>query len=264
MQSIMLDWIVNIALAALIFFAGKLIARKLTDILIKMMRKAEVDTTITSFFNSVLYGAMLVFVVLAALSQLGIETTSFIAVLGAAGLAVGLAFKDSLSNIGAGMMIIAFKPFRVGDFVVVNGEMGTVEDLTIFQTFLTTVDNKAIVIPNANVIANNITNFSAKDTRRVDMTFGIGYDDDLKKAKEVLNQIVDGNEKILKDPAPVVAVAGLGESSVDFTVRAWVNRPDYLDVLWGVTEEVKLRFDQEGISIPFPQMDMHLKKQDLD
>jgi small conductance mechanosensitive channel len=261
MENIVLTWIVNIALALLIFFVGKLIAKKLTDITINVMRRSNVDETLLGFLQSVLYGAMLVFVVLAALAQLGIETTSFIAVLGAAGLAVGLAFKDSLANIGSGMMVIVFKPFVVGDFVTAGGESGTVEKITIFQTYMKTPDNKEIIIPNSNIISANITNFSAKETRRVDFVFGIGYDDDLKKAKEVLNQIVNADERVLKDPAPTVAVGELGASSVDFIVRTWVKSGDYWAVKWDITEAVKLRFDEEGISIPFPQMDLHMKQQ---
>jgi len=261
MENLVLTWIVNIALALLIFFVGKLVAKKLTEITINVMRRSNIDETLLGFLQSVLYGAMLVFVVLAALAQLGIETTSFIAVLGAAGLAVGLAFKDSLANIGSGMMVIVFKPFVVGDFVTAGGESGTVEKITIFQTYMKTPDNKEIIIPNSNIISANITNFSAKETRRVDFVFGIGYDDDLKKAKDVLNQIVNADERVLKDPAPTVAVGELGASSVDFIVRTWVKSADYWAVKWDITEAVKLKFDEENISIPFPQMDLHMKQQ---
>ncbi len=255
--NIVSQWFVNIALAALIFFAGKLIAQKLTAVIVAAMQRSQMDETLQSFLQSVIYGLMLVFITLAALSQLGVETTSFIAVLGAAGLAVGLAFKDSLSNIGAGMMIITFRPFKVGDFVTAGGESGTVEEVSIFQTRMKTPDNKAIILPNSNIISDNITNFSAKDTRRVDFVFGIGYGDDLKKAKEVLMELALADERVLQDPEPMVAVGELADSSVNLVMRVWVNSGDYWGVKFDTTEAVKLRFDQEGISIPFPQMDIH-------
>jgi len=261
LSAMITQWGVNIVLALLIFFVGKEVAKKLTDILIGLMRKSNMDETLIGFLQSVIYGLMLVFIVLAALSQLGIETTSFVAVLGAAGLAVGLAFKDSFSNIGSGMMIIIFKPFKVGDFVTAGGESGVIEQITIFQTVMKTGDNKVIIIPNSNITKNNITNFSQKETRRIDFVFGIGYDDDLKKAKEVLLDIVMSDERVLKDPKPLVAVNELGDSSVDFVVRAWVKSGDFWKVKWDITERVKLRFDKEGISIPFPQMNLHLKQE---
>lgn len=261
MDNILMQWILNIAFAALIFFIGKMIAKKLTQITVSLMRKSDIDETLLGFLQSVIYGLMLVFITLAALSQLGIETTSFIAVLGAAGLAVGLAFKDSLSNIGSGMMIIVFKPFTVGDFVTAGGESGTIEKITIFQTYMKTPDNKEIIIPNANIINDSITNFSAKDTRRVDFVFGIGYEDDLKKAKDILNEIISADQRVLKDPAALVAVGELGASSVDFIVRAWVKSEDYWGLKWDIIEAVKLKFDKEGISIPYPQMDLHMKKE---
>ncbi|MGM0623062.1 MAG: mechanosensitive ion channel family protein [Campylobacterota bacterium] len=260
-SSIVMQWIVNIALAALIFFIGKMVARKLADIVVGLMRKSKMDDTLIGFLESVLYGIMLVFIALAALAQLGIETTSFIAVLGAAGLAVGLAFKDSLSNVGSGMMIIILKPFGVGDYVTAGGESGTIEKITIFQTFMTTPDNKSIVVPNASITSDTITNYSAKETRRVDFVFGIGYDDDLKKAKEVLQEVISGDERVLQEPEPMVVVGELGDSSVNFYVRGWVKSADYWGLKWDLTELVKLRFDQEGISIPFPQMDLHMKQE---
>ena len=204
---------------------------------------------------------MLLFVILAALSNLGVNTTSFIAVLGAAGLAVGLAFQGTLSNIGAGVLLIFFRPFKVGDFIQAAGESGVVEEINLFSVLLKTGDNKQIIIPNSSIIGGNITNFSAKDTRRVDFTFGIGYEDDLKLAKETLEEIVNSDERVLKDPAPFVAVSELAESSVNFVVRVWVKSADYWGVYFDTLERVKLTFDEKGISIPYPQMDVHLDKE---
>jgi len=198
------------------------------------------------------------FVVVAALRQLGIQTTSFVAVLGAAGLAVGLALRDSLANFAAGFMIILFRPIRVGDFVEAAGVSGIVEEIQIFTTQLKSPDNKTIIVPNAKLTGENIVNYTVKGTRRVDMVFGIGYGDDIDKARRLIGEVLSEEGRILEDPAPAVAVSGLGESSVNFVVRPWVNAADYWDVLCGVTEKMKKRFDAEGITIPFPQRDVHV------
>jgi small conductance mechanosensitive channel len=201
----------------------------------------------------------LLFVLIAALSHLGIDTTSLVALLGAAGLAVGLSLQDSLGNFAAGVMIIVFKPFKKGDFIDAGGAMGTVDAISIFTTIMTTPDNKEIIIPNGSIIGGNITNYSARPTRRVDMVFGISYDDDLQKAKAILQEIIAADSRVLSEPAPVVTLGELADSSVNFLVRPWVNAADYWGVMWDTTEQVKLRFDAEGISIPFPQMDVHLQ-----
>ena len=245
----------------LIFYIGKKVARFLADFSKKMMDRSNVDETISKFFTNVIYGALLVFIILAALSNLGINTTSFIAVLGAAGLAVGLAFQGTLSNIGAGVLLIFFKPFKVGDFINAAGESGVVEEINLFSVLLKTGDNKQIIVPNSSIIGGNITNFSAKDTRRVDFVFGIGYDDDLKLAKSTLEEIINSDERVLKDPAPFVAVSELADSSVNFVVRAWVKSSDYWGVYFDTLERVKLTFDEKGISIPYPQMDIHQDRQ---
>jgi small conductance mechanosensitive channel len=203
---------------------------------------------------------LLLFVVIAALSQLGIDTTSLVALLGAAGLAIGLSLQSSLANFAAGVMLIVFRPFTKGDFVEVAGTSGSVDNISIFTTTLTTPDNKEVIVPNGSVIGNNIVNYSARPTRRVDMVFGIGYGDDIKKAKELLEQIVAADTRVLAEPAPVVALGELADSSVNFLVRPWVNAEDYWSVLWDTTETVKLKFDEAGISIPYPQMDVHLDK----
>jgi len=253
--------ILNIVYALAIFIIGKYVARWVTDMALKSMSKSgSIDETLEKFLSSVIYGILLVVVTLAALGKVGVETTSFIAILGAVGLAVGLAFQGTLSNISAGVMIIIFKPIKIGEFVDAGGAMGTIEEINIFNTVMKTGDNKVIIISNSNIIGGNITNFSRKDTRRVDITFGIGYDDDLKLAKETLVQILSEDERILQDPAPFVAVSELADSSVNFATRSWVNSGDYWGVYFDTLEKVKLVFDEKGISIPYPQMDVHSKQ----
>ncbi|MDX1810010.1 MAG: mechanosensitive ion channel [Sulfurospirillaceae bacterium] len=242
-----------------IFYIGRIVAKALTKFSKTAMKKAKVDETIVHFMANIIYGALLVFIILAALSNLGVNTTSFIAVLGAAGLAVGLAFQGTLSNIGAGVLLVFFRPFNVGDFIDAAGASGTVEEINLFSTLLKTGDNKQIIIPNSAIIGKNIINYSKKETRRVDFVFGIGYDDDLKLAKTTLQEIIDADERILKDPVSLIAVSELGNSSVNFTVRAWTKSGDYWGVFFDITEKVKLTFDEKNISIPYPQMDVHQK-----
>lgn len=244
----------------LIFYIGKKVAAFVTSLFVKMMKKSNVDETLRKFIDDIVYIGLMVVVVLAALNNLGINTTSFVAILGAAGLAVGLAFKDTFSNIGAGVLLIVFRPFTVGNFIQAAGESGSVEEINLFSVRLKTGDNKEIIIPNSSIIGGNITNFSAKETRRVDMTFGIGYDDDLKLAKATLQELVEADERVLKDPAVFIAVSELADSSVNFVVRAWVNSSDYWGVYFDMQEKVKLTFDERGISIPYPQMDIHTSK----
>lgn len=245
--------------AIAIFVIGKWVANKLAMLTKKAMTKAKVDVTLSEFSESVIYFSLLAMVILASLNALGINTTSFIAVFGAASLAVGLALKDSLSNVGAAVLIIIFRPFKIGDFIEAGGAIGTVEDITMFSTIMSPVDNRTIIVPNSKIIGDNIINYSKKDQRRVDLTFGIGYGDDLKAAKEVLVEILNADERILKEPAPFVAVSELGESSVNFIARAWVDTPNYWDVRFDTIEKVKLTFDEKGISIPYPQIDLHMK-----
>ena len=254
---IIITYSIQIALAILIFIIGKRIAVYIKKWLAKGFEKSQMDATLAHFLCDVAYGLMLVFIVLAALGQLGVETTSFIAILGAAGLAIALAFQATLSNISSGVMLIFFRPFKIGDFIDAGGETGVVENINIFNTVLKTGDNKVIIIGNANIIGGNITNFSAKDTRRVDFTFGIGYEDDLKLAKQTLLDIVDADERVLKDTEPFVAVSELADSSVNFVVRVWVKSSDYWGVYFDTLEKVKVTFDEKNISIPYPQMDVH-------
>ena len=250
----------NLIGAIAIFVFGKWIARRVTTVIRKLMEKGQVDATLVRFAENLIYIILMIVVILAALNTLGVQTTSFVAILGAAGLAIGLALQGTLGNVGSGVLLIMFRPFKVGDVVSAGGETGSVEAISLFATTLKTPDNKVIIIPNSAVTGGNITNFSAKETRRVDMVFGIGYDDDLKLAKATLEEIVTADERVLKDPAPFIAVSELADSSVNFVVRVWVSSGDYWGVHFDTIEKVKLTFDEKGISIPYPQVAMHLNK----
>jgi len=246
-------YLIKVLLALIIFWVGRRVARWLTNAVVKALQKNEVDQELIGFFDSLLYWALFLLVCIAALSQLGVQTASLIAVLGAAGLAIGLALQGSLSNFAAGVLIILLRPFKVGEFVEIAGEAGVVEKINIFTTELRTGDNKCVIIPNARVLDSNIVNHSSTGRRRVDMVFGIGYDDDIDKARDVLRQIIDADSRVLAEPETIIAVQELADSSVNFVVRPWVKSDDYWNVLRDVTEQVKKRFDQEDISIPFPQ-----------
>ncbi|TCK09569.1 mechanosensitive ion channel family protein [Marinobacterium mangrovicola] len=250
-------WALNIAFALAIFFVGRWIAKRLVNLSGRLMRRAKLDEMLINFISSIISVLLLLFIIVAALGQLGVDTTSLIALVGAAGLAVGLALQDSLKNFAAGVLLILFRPFREGDFVEVAGIAGICEHIAIFNTVMRTGDNREVIIPNGSIYSGVITNYSARDTRRVDMVFGISYDDDLRKAKDILMDIVTSDERVLADPAPVVVVAALADSSVNFNVRPWVKTADYWAVLWDVTEQVKLRFDEAGITIPYPQVQVH-------
>jgi len=252
------DWGIKLILAVLVFVIGRWVAKIITTIVRKLMEKREVAPMAVSFLSSLVYAMLMTFVVIAALAKLGINTASFVAILAAAGLAIGLALQGSLSNFAAGFLIIVFRPFRVGHFVEVNGVAGVVEDIAVFTTTLKTPDNKKVIIPNAQVTGGNIVNYSANDTRRVDLIVGVSYSDNLDKVRSVLTEILKQQDKVLADPEPTIAVAELGDSSVNFAVRPWVKTEDYWDVFFGVTEAVKKRFDEEGICIPFPQRDIHM------
>ena len=251
---------VKLLIALIVFLIGKRIARMLTNIAVKAMSKASVDKELTGFLESLIYWGLFAIVVIAALGQLGIQTASFIAILGAAGLAVGLALQGSLSNFAAGVLILILRPFNVGNYVETAGSAGSVTRINIFTTELLTGDNKKIIIPNSRVLDSNIVNYSSTGTRRVDMVFGIGYDDDIDKARSILKSIIDDDKRILKDHDTRIAVSELGDSSVNFVVRPWVSSADYWDVLFDTNAEVKKRFDAQGVSIPFPQRDVHVIK----
>lgn len=244
------------ALATLVI--GIWIAKWLARIASKVLSNRNVDPTLSKFAVSVVKIALITFVIISAISQVGIETTSLVAVIGAAGLAVGFALQGSLSNFASGVMLIIFKPLKVGDFIEGGGAMGSVESVGMFVTTLTTPDNKVVYIPNSALTGGNIVNYSAKDTRRVDMVFGIGYGDDIDKAKSVIKSLLDTDTRILKEPAPQIVVSELADSSVNFKVRPWVNSADYWGVYFDLTEKVKKNFDDQNITIPFPQRDVHM------
>ncbi|MDF1644178.1 MAG: mechanosensitive ion channel [Pseudomonadales bacterium] len=255
-----IPWAINIALAIVVFVVGRIVAGMVVRGVSKVLKKSNMDEMLIDFLASILGALLTLVVVIVALNQLGVDTTSFIALIGAAGLAIGLSLQGSLQNFAAGVMLIIFKPFKVGDFVEAAGVSGVVENISIFNSIFRTGDNREVIIPNGAIYDGVIVNYSAKDTRRVDMVFGIGYDDDLKKAKQTLNEIISADERILKEPAPVIAVSELADSSVNFVVRPWVNSADYWGVMFDITEQVKLTFDQQGISIPYPQMDIHMNQ----
>jgi small conductance mechanosensitive channel len=245
--------------ALAIFIIGRWFAIRLTRLFKQLMFKSKLDMTLIEFSKSIIYFILMLAVIIAALNTLGIETTSFVAVFGAVGLAVGLALKDSLSNIGAAVLIMFFRPFKIGDTIDVAGSTGTVNDINLFSTTITPIDNRTIIIPNAKIIANNITNFSKQEQRRLDIVFGISYEDDLRHAKEVLLDLLHKHEKIVQDPAPFVGVTELGTNSVDLVLRAWVKTDDYADLRFEILEQIKLACDANGITIPYPQMDLHYK-----
>jgi small conductance mechanosensitive channel len=259
-QQVIAAYGLKIVAAIVIFIIGKWLSGVLSRAVGKAMSRTGTDEMLVKFVVNLAYAGLLAFVILAALAQLGIQTTSFIAVLGAAGLAIGLALQGSLSNFAAGVMLIAFRPFKVGDYIEAAGTAGVVEEILIFSTKLKSPDNKQLYVPNGSILSGTIVNYSAKDQRRVDLVFGCGYGDDIKKAKVLLEEIVKDNALVLSDPAPTVGVLALGESSVDFAVRPWVNTADYWDAHFQITEAVKQRFDEAGLSIPFPQRDVHVIK----
>ena len=248
----------NIVGAILILFLGRIVAGMLKNVFKKALGKSKLDQTIISFLGNLFYGLLITLVVLMALGQIGVETTSFVAIVGAAGLAVGFALKDSLANFAAGVMLLINKPFVIGDYVEAGGTAGSVNEIMLFATKLKTPDNKVVFVPNSSIIGGTITNYSAEATRRVDMVFGIGYSDNIDKAKEIILKLLSSDDRVLKDPAPQIVVSSLGDSSVNITVRPWAKKEDYWGLYFDMTENVKKKFDEEGVSIPFPQRDVHL------
>lgn len=255
------DVAINVFVALLIFIIGRWIARAIVKAIRKMMQAQEADKILETFVSNLAYWVLMVFVIIAAINRIGIQTTSLIAIMGAAGLAIGLALQGSLANFAAGVLIVVFRPYRVGDFVEAAGIAGVVQQVQILTTVLKTGDNKQIVVPNGQIMGSIITNYSANDTRRVDMVIGVSYSDDLDKVRATIKELVDADERILKDPECLIAVGALADSSVNFNVRPWVNTADYWGVMFDLTEAIKKRFDKEGISFPFPQQDVHLYKQ---
>ncbi len=249
---------VNIIGAILIFIVGKWLARWITNLLSKLLKKNNVEPTLVNFLTSLFYYTLLVLVVVAAAGRLGINTTSFLTIIGAAGLAVGLALKDSLSNFAAGVMLVLFRPFAIGDVVSTAGITAKVEKITIFNTLFCSPDNQLIIVPNNKIISDIITNINAKDTRRIDLVVGISYSDDIAQTRNILKGLAEADSRILTDPAPTIAVAELADSRVNLVFRPWVKTGDYWDVRFDLTEKIKNSLDEAGISIPFPQQDVHL------
>lgn len=255
------DFAVNLVTAAVVYIVGRWVTGLIVRILDSVMNRSKIDETLRRFLSNIARTVLITFVILMALDRLGVDTTSLAAILGAAGIAVGIALQGSLSNFAAGVMLILFKPFRVGDYVEVAGTAGTVEEISIFNTLLRTGDNKQVIVPNGGILEGNIVNYSAKPTRRVDLVVGCGYDDDLRAVKQFLEQAVRQDERVLAEPEPVVAVSELGSSSVNFIVRPWVRTSDYWSVLWDLTERIKLGFDEHGFSFPFPSRDIYLHEE---
>jgi len=259
-ETYLLPWGTKLLLALLIFIIGRIVVGVAARTIGKALTAARIDPILVNFAVAVVNTALLVLVIIFALSQLGLDTTSLVALVGAAGLAVGLALKDSLSHFAAGVMLIVFRPFKLGDYVEVGGVAGSVDKISIFSTRLKTPDNKVVTVPNGNIFGNTMTNYSEESTRRIDLVVGISYGSDLLKAKHLLDDIVGSHDKVLKDPAYRIAVSELADSSVNFIVRPWVNAADYWNVRFELLETIKLRFDAEGIEIPFPQMALHINK----
>jgi small conductance mechanosensitive channel len=260
LPSLIITYGTQLVMAIVIFLIGKWVAKAVSNAVVKGMNKKDVDRTISSFIGNLIYCGLFAFVIIAALGQLGIQTASFVAIIGAAGLAVGFALQGSLSNFASGVLLILFRPIRSGDFVEAAGEAAVVDQIGIFSTTMKTGDNKVIIVPNSNTMGGNITNYSLEATRRIDLVIGIGYDADIRKAKEVLEDIINKEERVLKEPGTIIGVAELADSSVNFVVRPWVNSGDYWPTKFALLETIKIRFDAENISIPFPQMDIHLQK----
>jgi small conductance mechanosensitive channel len=257
-QTTGVDLGINVVSAIVIFFVGKWIVNLVVKGLMKAMQKGDMDITLRRFVSNLARMLLMLFVIIAAIHQLGIQTASLIALLGAAGLAVGLALQGSLSNFAAGVLIVLFRPYKVGDWIEGGGVSGAVEEVQILTTVLKTGDNKRVIIPNSQIMGTTITNYSANDTRRVDLVVGVSYSDDLDKVRKELESLVAADDRILKDPAVTIAVSELADSSVNFVLRPWVKTADYWGVYFDLTEAVKKRFDEVGISIPFPQQDVYI------
>jgi len=263
LQEIIAVYGIKLLAAVAIFIIGRIISRWVKSLVSKILTKGKNDPIIINFVSNIAYVGMMAFVVLASLGQLGIETTSFIAILGAAGLAIGLALQGSLSNFAAGFLMVMFRPFKIGDFIEGAGVSGSVIAIHMFTTTLKTGDNKIIIIPNAKLGEDNIINYSQQDTRRVETTVGVSYNSNLAQVRSVIKQIIDADDRIMQEPEPLIAVSELADSSVNFLVRVWVKSTDYWGVTFDLNEQVKLQFDEEGIELPFPQRDVHIFEQSV-
>jgi len=256
----LIPWGISLITAILVFIIGRVVVNVISNLLGKALERTKLDTILIEFIQTIARIILMIFVIVAALDQLGVNTTSMIAVLGAAGLAIGLALQGSLQNFAAGFLLLILRPFKAGDYVEAANTGGVVEKISIFCTVMRTPDNKEVTIPNGAIYGGNIINYSTRDTRRVDMKFGISYKDDIKKAKEVMLATVKEDPRVLEEPVPNVAVAELADSSVNFIVRPWVKTDDFWPVYWEMTEKIKLALDENDITIPFPQMDVHMDK----
>ncbi|AZQ85548.1 mechanosensitive ion channel [Colwellia sp. Arc7-635] len=261
-QQMLMDFAIKLIVALAIVFIGKFVANMVRQGVIKVMRHKAMDDAIISFISSLLYGMLFFIVIVAAISHLGFNTTSLVAIVGAAGLAIGLALQGSLSNFASGVLLIVFKPFKSGDFIEVSGVTGIVEQILIFSTQLRTGDNKTVIIPNGAITSGTITNYSTKPTRRIDLIIGVSYDADLAKAKALLLKVASADERVLEDKPVTVGVSELADSSVNFVVRPWVKSADYWPTYFDLLEKIKTELDNEGIEIPFPQLSVHMNKEE--
>ena len=249
---------ISLFIALSILIIGRQVVKILIKVISTALERSNTEDTVRIFVTNLLNTLLMIVVFIAAINQLGIQTTSIIAVLGAAGLAIGLALQGSLSNFAAGILIVIYRPYKVGDYIQADNHLGTVNDIQIFSTVLKTPDNKLVIVPNGSIMNGSIVNFSNQDKRRVDIIASCSYEDDIDKVKSVLADILSKDERILNEPKPRIAVSELADSSVNFIVRPWVKNSDYLDVYYSLLEEIKKRFDQEGIAIPYPQTDVHI------
>ncbi len=261
-QEVMISYGIKFIAAILIFIVGKWLAKVVSNTLAKVMEHRGVDKTVSSFVASILYGLLFTMAIIIAVSHIGVNTTSFVAVLGAAGLAVGLALQGSLSNFASGVLLILFRPFKAGDFVEVAGVAGVVEEVLIFSTKLKTGDNKTVIVPNGSIAGGTITNYSAKPTRRIDLVIGVSYDANLAQAKEILAKVVAADERVLEEPGVTIGVSELADCSVNIVVRPWVNAGDYWPTYFALLENIKVALDEAGIEIPFPQMSVHVNNEE--
>lgn len=251
----------SVLAAIAIFIIGSWMAKAISRFVKRLLSRRGLDSMLVSFVSTLIYYAIIAFVIIAALNRVGIQTASFIAVLGAAGLAIGLALQGSLENFAAGVLMLIFRPFKVGDYIEGGGTAGIVQAISLFTTTLDTPDNRRVIVPNGKLNSDTITNFSANDTRRIDMVLGVSYDDNLDQVKQAILDVLNTDPRVLKDPAPMVGVLELADSSVNLAVRPWVQTADYWDTFFALYETLKIRMDAEGISIPYPQQDVHLLQQ---
>jgi small conductance mechanosensitive channel len=261
-QEIMISYGIKFIAAIFIFIIGKWLSKLVSNTLAKVMAHRGVDKTVSSFVASIIYGLLFTMTIIIAVSHIGVNTTSFVAVLGAAGLAVGLALQGSLSNFASGVLLILFRPFKAGDFVEVAGVAGVVEEVLIFSTKLKTGDNKTVIIPNGSIAGGTITNYSAKPTRRIDLIIGVSYDANLSQTKEILAKVVAADERVLEEPGVTIGVSELADSSVNLVVRPWVKASDYWPTYFALLENIKVALDEAGIEIPYPQMSVHMNKEE--